>query len=121
MATIDPPSTTTVKNGGAAPSIRQPYVLRETLAGHKHAISSVKFSSHGSLLASAYNILHVWSTTNLSLLSELSSHNEGISDVSSTDDRYLFSASNDRTIRIWGLTIVTPLKTLTGHTNYAFC
>lgn len=103
------------------------YVLRSTLEGHRRAVSTVKFSPDGRLLASASadKLLRVWSSSDLTPVAELGGHGEGVSDLSfSPDGRLLASASDDRTVRIWDLAVgggARLLKTLTGHTNYAFC
>ncbi|TVU45281.1 hypothetical protein EJB05_04763 [Eragrostis curvula] len=103
------------------------YVLRATLTGHRRAVSTVKFSPDGRLLASASadKLLRVWSSSDLSPVAELAGHGEGVSDLSfSPDGRLLASASDDRTVRIWDLGAgggARLVKTLTGHTNYAFC
>jgi len=47
---------------------------------------------------------------------------QGISDISwSSDSRYICSASDDTTIKIWDVTTGEMLKTLEGHTNFVFC
>ncbi|RLN16092.1 uncharacterized protein C2845_PM02G00060 [Panicum miliaceum] len=103
------------------------YVLRSTLSGHRRAVSTVKFSPDGRLLASASadKLLRVWSSSDLTPVAELAGHGEGVSDLSfSPDGRLLASASDDRTVRIWDLGAgggARLVKTLTGHTNYAFC
>nr|CAD1832836.1 unnamed protein product [Ananas comosus var. bracteatus] len=60
------------------------------------------------------------------LRATLSGHKRaGISDLAfSSDARLLCSASDDRSLRLWDLAAPgnpTLLKTLIGHTNYAFC
>ena len=39
----------------------------------------------------------------------------------SSDSRLLVSASDDKTLKIWELSSGKCLKTLKGHSNYAFC
>jgi len=52
----------------------------------------------------------------------LEGHTQGISDISwSSDSRYICSASDDKTIKIWDMSTGEMLKTLKGHTNYVFC
>ncbi|VDP20227.1 unnamed protein product [Echinostoma caproni] len=80
------------------PTVRQipNYTLKFTLSGHTKSVSSVKFSENGQWL--------------------------GISDVSwSYDSRFLCSSSDDKTLKLWDLTTGKCLKTLKGHSNYAFC
>ena len=56
-------------------------------------------------------------------------HDQGLSDLSwSMDSKYVCSASDDKTIKIWDIKSVfilikkpEALKTLKGHTNYVFC
>jgi COMPASS component SWD3 len=103
------------------------YVLSGTLTGHRRAVSTVKFSPDGRLLASASadKLLRVWSSSDLTPVAEIAGHGEGVSDLSfSPDGRLIASASDDRTVRIWDLGDgggARLVKTLTGHTNYAFC
>lgn len=47
---------------------------------------------------------------------------QGISDVCwSYDSRFLCSASDDKTLKLWDLVSGKCLKTLKGHSNYVFC
>ncbi|VEL40329.1 unnamed protein product [Protopolystoma xenopodis] len=46
----------------------------------------------------------------------------GISDVAwSSDSRFICSASDDKTLKLWDFVTGKPLKTLKGHSNYVFC
>ncbi|VFQ69138.1 unnamed protein product [Cuscuta campestris] len=102
----------------------KPYKLKQTLIGHKCAISSVKFSDNGRFLgtSSADKTARVWSVSDGALVHELQGHDQGISDVAfSSDGWYLATASDDKTLRLWDVATGSVVKTLTGHTNYVFC
>ncbi|KAK4346716.1 hypothetical protein RND71_033055 [Anisodus tanguticus] len=102
----------------------KPYELKYTLSGHKRAISSVKFSDDGTLIAtsSADKTARTWSVSDGSLLHEFLGHEQGISDVAfSSDGKHLSTASDDKTVRLWDVSTGSHVKTLTGHTNYVFC
>ncbi|GMH10342.1 hypothetical protein Nepgr_012183 [Nepenthes gracilis] len=115
-----------------------PYRLKQTLVGHKRAISAVKFSDDGKFLgtASADKTARTWSLSTTSSFSddntspnspfslhqEFLGHEQGISDLAfSSDSRYLSTASDDNTVRIWDVATGQLIKTLHGHTNYVFC
>ncbi|KAI5395170.1 COMPASS-like H3K4 histone methylase component WDR5B isoform X2 [Lathyrus oleraceus] len=102
----------------------KPYRHLKTLTAHNLAVSCVKFSNDGTLLASGSldKTLIIWSSATLSLLHRLTGHSEGISDVAwSSDSHYVCSASDDRTIRIWDANGGDCVKILRGHTHIVFC
>lgn len=114
----------------AAPSYR----LRESLSGHKRAISAVKFSGDGDLLgsSSADRTVRLWSPATADFLQELhpgpqSPSDGGVSDFafSPADNRLVATASDDKSVRLFDTRSpssgVGPIKTLSGHTNYVFC
>ena len=47
---------------------------------------------------------------------------QGVNDVAwDPSDRYLATASDDRTLILWGAAAGERLRTLEGHTNFVFC
>ncbi|VVA27074.1 Hypothetical predicted protein [Prunus dulcis] len=112
----------------------KPYTLCETLTGHKSAISGVKFSSDGRLLgsSSADKTIRTYSLTfsddsssstpTISAAQTFEGHSQGVSDLAfSADSRFMVSASDDKTLRLWDVATGQVIKTLHGHTNYVFC
>ncbi|KAJ3674632.1 hypothetical protein LUZ60_005248 [Juncus effusus] len=114
----------------------KPYKLLRTITPHSRAVSSVKFSPDGRLLASASldKTLAVLSASSLQTLATLTGHTEGISDISfSSDSNYLASASDDKTVRVWQLkNLPDPssanstdqdrcVRLFKGHTGFVFC
>uniref|UniRef100_A0A0D3GSM4 WDR5-like beta-propeller domain-containing protein n=1 Tax=Oryza barthii TaxID=65489 RepID=A0A0D3GSM4_9ORYZ len=95
---------------------------------HSRAVSCVRFSPCGRLLATASldGTVALLSPSSLAAIATLRGHADGVSDISwSTDSFYLCSASDDRTLRICGAQPADPnadrcIRVLKGHTNFVF-
>ena len=106
------------------------YLLAQQLAAGTRSISSIKFSTKGSLCAAASSDgtvrLHTVTpspTAPLSLASTplSSSHETGVNDVAfSSDDRLLCTASDDKTLLLHDMETSSPVRTLRGHSHYVF-
>ena len=86
----------------------RPYRQVREATPHSRAVSCVRFSPCGRLLATASldGTVALLSPTSLAVIAVLRGHSDGVSDLSwSTESYYLCSASDDRTIRCWKLWI----------------
>ncbi|BAF21969.1 COMPASS-like H3K4 histone methylase component WDR5B [Oryza sativa Japonica Group] len=128
-----------------APPYR-PYRQVRAATPHSRAVSCVRFSPCGRLLATASldGTVALLSPSSLAAIATLRGHADGVSDISwSTDSFYLCSASDDRTLRIWDVRPVLAglnpgsggggggaqpadpnadrcIRVLKGHTNFVF-
>jgi len=86
-------------------------------------ISSLDYSLTGMLAAgNAEGIVTLFSAgDDRSVVGTLTEHELGVCDVDfSKDGRYLASASDDTTVRVWDVEKQKRLLTLEGHSSYAF-
>lgn len=102
-----------------------PYRSAGTLGQQRKAVSSIKFSGNGQLLAAASvdTTITIWDPLKRKQVRELKGgHTHGVSDVAwARDTSYLASGADDKTIRIWDTETGQEVGKLLGHTGYVFC
>lgn len=94
------------------------------LPRHEAACVSVRFSPSGRLLASASadRSALVYDAHSMQYCAKLfGQHTAGLNDCAFSRDALLFTASDDKTIRVWDVAQQQALSSLTGHTGYVNC
>ncbi|MFK0729809.1 MAG: CHAT domain-containing protein [Gloeotrichia echinulata HAB0833] len=89
---------------------------RQTLTGHKYAVTSVAFSPNCDMIASGSvdNTIILWDLTGKKLQT-FTGHQATVTSVAfSPDSKNLVSGSDDKTVILWDLT-GKKLQTFTGH------
>jgi eukaryotic-like serine/threonine-protein kinase len=90
------------------------------IAAHKQAISSLAFSPDGKVLASASGYrtdeIRLWNVATGDSIGSLSGHRAWVSALHFRDNRHLYSAGADQTIRFWDVAARRLERTLHGHT-----
>lgn len=113
--------------GEAAKAVPGPLRLQHTLRGHTRAVATVKISPvDDDLLASgsADKTVRLW---RLGKEQEAGTpgglqHDQGVNDVTwNPHGNLLASVSDDTVVRMWDAETGTCLRSLQGHTNYAYC
>jgi WD40 repeat protein/uncharacterized caspase-like protein len=95
--------------------------LVSTLVRQQAAISQIKYSPDGKIIAAAGwdKTIKLWSAQTGALINTLKGHQDGVNSITfSPDGQLLISGSEDKTIKIWNIAEQPKLiKTLTGHTD----
>lgn len=93
--------------------------LIKTFLAHDDAISQIKYSPDGKIIASASwdKTIKLWNLETGELVNTLTGHNDGINSIAFTPDgETLISGSEDKTIKIWDIANNAKLiNTLAGH------
>ncbi|KAM0424847.1 hypothetical protein ACHAPT_009903 [Fusarium lateritium] len=106
----------------------------QTLTGHDHSVSAIRFipsgapgaPSSGNLLVSASRdkSLKIWDVTTGYCVKTLNSHSSWVRDVHpSPDGRFLLSAGDDMAVKLWDTSALEPEPNLTmfGHEHFVEC
>ena len=95
--------------------------LIKTFADHDDAISQIKYSPDGKIIASASwdKTIKLWHADTGKLVNTLSGHEDGVNSITFTpDSKTLISGGEDKTIKIWNIFDKEKSnKTLSGHTD----
>ena len=95
--------------------------LIHTLLGHDNAITQIKYSPDGKLIASASwdRTIRLWNAETGELINTVGGYKDGINSIAFTpDNQTLISGDEAKEVKIWNITNQPKLsKTLTGHTD----
>ena len=95
--------------------------LVNTFSAHNDAVSQIKYSPDGKLIASAAwdKTIKLWDAETRKLINTLKGHQDGVNSIAFTPDgQTLISGSEDKTIKIWDISERAKLiKTLESHTD----
>lgn len=98
------------------------YKIRYTINEPSITFTAIKFSPNGQNFAcsSSNGKIYIYNTTTGKLITTLSGHTKGISDIvySPINSNILASCSDDLTIRLWNITQQRCIKILRKHTYH---
>jgi WD40 repeat protein len=92
------------------------------MKGHSEYVTTVAFSSDGSLIASGSEdkTIRIWDAEAGKKIYRLDGHTKAVNSVAfSPDSQWIASASHDNTVRVWSSETGQPVgPPLTGHTDW---
>ena len=98
----------------------QDSLAQTTLVGHRRDVTSVAFSSDGTILASGSedDTIKLWDVATGRNIATLEGHTDYVTSVAfSHDGKLLASGSEDETVKLWDVATHTNTATLEGHTG----
>ena len=96
----------------------QGFLIYSTLASHESAVTSIRFSPDGKLVAAASDdgTVRLWNPTSNDSFKLLKGHRASVADIRfSPDGTTMASASDDGTVKLWDLTSGQELRSLAVH------
>jgi WD40 repeat protein len=98
--------------------------LLAQLEGHTAAVTSIKTSPDGKLIASSSedHTIRLWDYEEEKFIRSLEGHQERVTSVAfNGDGSKLLSVSLDKTMRVWDVKTGDGIDTITGHSGHPLC
>lgn len=93
------------------------------LRGHEEWVNGVTVSNDGHYIVSGSGdkTVRTWETRKMALLNTMKGHTNFVRSVAVVQDKFVCSAADDNTMRIWDIQSATCNKICTEHTKGLYC